>query len=204
VKAAGSPVHSPAVEQSLATDRAIPAPTGELPRAVDVAEIYEAHADFLWRSLQHLGIRDADLEDAVQEVMVVVHRKRQSYDFQCRLTTWLFGICLRIASRHRRRAYFRWERSPEVLPEQIDLTTPEEQVAHLRDSALLEQILSTLSPEHRATFTLFEVEGASCQTIAGLFGVPVGTVYSRLHAARKQVERALVRQRRKVQKGDLR
>jgi RNA polymerase sigma-70 factor (ECF subfamily) len=204
VKAAETPMHSPTVEQSLATDRGMPTPAGELPHAIDVAEIYETHVDFLWRSLQHLGIRDADLEDAIQEVLVVVHRKRQSFDFQCRLTTWLFGICLRIASRHRRRAYFRWERSPEIFPEQVDPRTPEDRLAELRDQDLLRNILSTLSPEHRATFVMFEVEGESCQAIADLFGVPLGTVYSRLHAARKQVEQALLREKRKTQKGDLR
>ena len=42
-------------------------------------------------------------EDVLQEVYVVVHRRLASYDRQCKLTTWLFAICLRVANRHRRR-----------------------------------------------------------------------------------------------------
>ena len=60
----------------------------------------------------------------------------------------------------------------------------------------LAQLLAKLSPERRATFVLFEVEGASCEEIAELTGVPVGTVYSRLHLARKDVAKAADRLRR--------
>jgi RNA polymerase sigma-70 factor (ECF subfamily) len=60
----------------------------------------------------------------------------------------------------------------------------------------LSELLAKLSPERRATFVLFEVEGASCEEIAELTGVPVGTVYSRLHLARKEVQKAALRLRR--------
>jgi RNA polymerase sigma-70 factor (ECF subfamily) len=202
VKAARAPLHSLIVDQALATDEG--APVGAVPRTVEVAEIYRVHADFLWRSLQRLGVRDADLEDTVQEVLVVVHRRRHSFNFECRLTTWLFGICLRIASRHRRRAHFRWERTADILPDQVDPTTPEDRLVEQRDMAHLARILSTLSLEHRAVFVMFEVEGESCQTIAELFGVPVGTIYSRLHNARSQVEKAISRERRASREGSLR
>jgi RNA polymerase sigma-70 factor (ECF subfamily) len=52
----------------------------------------------------------------------------------------------------------------------------------------LELILEGLSPEHRAVFVMFEIEGISCQEIAEQTGIAVGTVYSRLHTARKQIQ----------------
>jgi RNA polymerase sigma-70 factor (ECF subfamily) len=163
-------------------------------RELDAEQVYELHADFVWRSLQHLGVRDADLEDLGQEVFVTVHR---------RLTTWLFGICLHLVQRHRRRAYFRFELLHAEPPERVDLETPEAHYAGEQLRQRLERLLDKLSPERRATFLLFEVEGMSCEEIAELTAVPVGTVYSRLHLARKLVTAAAARLRRASKSEDL-
>src|SRR5262245_5550378 len=92
--------------------------------ALDVAGVYADHCDFVWRTLQHLGVRGADLEDLMQEVFVVVHRKLDGFDGRSRITTWLFGISLRVVGRHRRRAYFRFERQEAEVPETADARTP--------------------------------------------------------------------------------
>ena len=159
-------------------------------------DVYELHADFVWRSLQHLGVRSADLEDLGQEVFVTVHRRLSTFDGRSKLTTWLFGICLHLVLRHRRRAYFRFELPHAEPPERIDPNTPEDRYASEQARVRLERLLDKLSPERRATFLLFEVEGVSCEEIAELTAVPVGTVYSRLHLARKQVAAAAARLRR--------
>jgi RNA polymerase sigma-70 factor (ECF subfamily) len=153
----------------------------------DAASVYRDNADFVWRSLQHLGIPASDLEDVAQEVFVVVHKRLHTYDATSRLSTWLFGICLRIASRHRRRAYFRWERRTPDPPERVDASTPEDRASAREQQALLARALERLSLTHRAVFVLFEIEGNSCAEIAKLLDVPVGTVHSRLHHARKEV-----------------
>src|SRR4029079_6330881 len=66
-----------------------------------VTRIYQANADFVWRSLQRLGIRDPDLDDVLQEVFVVVHQRLHTFDGSAKMTTWLFAICLRVASASR-------------------------------------------------------------------------------------------------------
>jgi RNA polymerase sigma-70 factor (ECF subfamily) len=170
-------------------------------RSLDVEVVYRDHADFLWRTLQHLGTSRADLEDAVQEVLVVVHQRGHTYDFECRLTTWLFGICLRVASKYRRRAHLRWEQGEPHLPEVPDRATPEDRLATRQAAARLEALLADLTLEQRATFVMFELEGQSCQEIAELFAVPLGTVYSRLHTARKHVARRLEHERRPMNQG---
>lgn len=157
--------------------------------------VYAEHGDFVWRALQHLGARDADLEDLAQEVFVTVHRRLASFDGRSKLTTWLFGICLHLVQRHRRRAYFRLEFLYADPPERVDDETPEQRYAGAQTRQRLHQLLDKLSPERRATFVLFEIEGASCEEIAELTGVPVGTVYSRLHLARKQVASVAARLR---------
>lgn len=166
-----------------------------VPRAAApaVSAVYAEHCDFVWRSLQHLGVRGADLEDLLQEVFVVVQRKLGGFDGQSRLTTWLFGICLRVVARHRRRAYFRFERPEEAPPEPADVHTPEDRASTRERSALLERVLGKLSLEHRAVFVLFEIEGHRAEEIADTLGVPVGTVYSRLFKARKVVAKSLAR-----------
>ena len=159
-------------------------------------DVYGLHADFVWRTLQHLGAHSADLEDLAQEVFVTVHRRISSFDGRSKLTTWLFGICLHLVQRHRRRAYFRLEFLHAEPPERVDSETPEERYAGAEARVRLERLLDKLSPERRATFVLFEVEGASCEEIAELTSVPVGTVYSRLHLARKEVAKTAARLRR--------
>jgi RNA polymerase sigma-70 factor (ECF subfamily) len=156
-------------------------------------QIYAENADFVWRSLQHLGARDSEREDLLQEVFLVVHKKLAGFDGRSRITTWLFGICLRVVARHRRRAYFRFEWQTPEPPERADGRTPEDQVADDQGKRALERALSRLSLEQRAVFVLFELEGKSCQEIAELVAAPIGTVYSRLHHARRDVQKALAK-----------
>ena len=163
--------------------------------ALSAERVYELHADFVWRTLQHLGARSADLEDLAQEVFVTVHRCIGSFDGRSKLTTWLFGVCLHLVQRHRRRAYFRLEFLQAEPPESVDTETPEDRYAGAEARLRLERLLEKLSPERRATFVLFEVEGVSCEEIAELTAVPVGTVYSRLHWARKEVAKTVARLR---------
>jgi RNA polymerase sigma-70 factor, ECF subfamily len=165
----------------------------DLEPALTATDVYRQHADFVWRSLQHLGVRAPDLEDVAQEVFVVVHRKLGTFDGSSKLTTWLFGICLRVADRHRRRAHFRHEERDREPPEHVDPETPEDRLAEHQRRALLQRALDRLSLEHRAVFVLFELEGRPCAEIAELLDVPVGTVHSRLHKARKDVLAAVAR-----------
>ena len=64
-----------------------------------------------------------------------------------------------------------------------------------RAAALLEAILSTLPIEQRAVFVMFEIDEMTCQEIADVTGSPLGTVYSRLRAARIAVNEASKRAR---------
>ncbi|GAC1599499.1 MAG: RNA polymerase sigma factor [Polyangiales bacterium] len=166
-------------------------------RLIDVTAIHAAHADFVWTTLQRFGVRDADLEDMLQEVFIVVHRRLDSFDGTSRMTTWLFGIAMRVAAAHRRKAHVRRERSVEEVPENVSETNPvenpEQATIRMEGRARLHHILEQMDLERRAVFVMFEIEELSCEEIAKTIGVPVGTVYSRLHKARKEFEAALSR-----------
>lgn len=162
----------------------------------DVAEIYRDHADFMFRALHRAGVREADLADTLQEVLMVVHLRRASFDPNAsRLTTWLFGICTRVAANQRRKAHVRREIPTETAGEiGVDQRPDPEQAALARDhTARLARILDTMSVAKRVVFVMFELEGKDCAEIAKVIGVPVGTIHSRLHTARAEFKAAMER-----------
>jgi RNA polymerase sigma-70 factor (ECF subfamily) len=169
-------------------------------RTLTVGQIHDEHADFVWRSLQRLGVRESDLEDAMQEVFIVVHRKLDTFDGSSRISTWLYGICLRVASASRNRAHVRRERPTPEIEDSIDeRENPEAALATLEERQRLLDVLETLAPEKRAVFVMFEIEGVPAVEIAEMHGVPVGTEHSRLSAARTDfaegVKRLEIRER---------
>src|SRR5688572_13254375 len=89
---------------------------------LDVRAIYEANADFVWLTLQRFGVQERDLEDMLQEVFVVVHRRLDSFDPRVRMTTWLYGICLRVASGYRRKRRARPEEPVDALPTEATIS----------------------------------------------------------------------------------
>jgi RNA polymerase sigma-70 factor (ECF subfamily) len=160
----------------------------------DVTSVHASHADFVWRSLQRLGVRDADLEDMLQEVFVVVHKRLHTYRGVGSLTSWLFGICVRVASNYRRWAWVRHERATaEGVDQAAESSSPDDDLAAREARATLHAILDRMAPDKRAVFVMFELEELSCDEIASTLGIPVGTVHSRLHVARKAFAKAIAR-----------
>lgn len=166
-----------------------------------MSSLHDAHADFVWLSLQRLGVREADLEDMLQEVFVVVHRNLASYDGSSKVTTWLFGIAIKVAAAYRRKAHRRREELVDAVPETNEATSPEDMALARQQRRELESVLDELDVEKRAVFVMFEIDEMTCEEIAEVAGVPVGTVYSRLHAARKDFERAAQRRRARAAGG---
>lgn len=167
--------------------------------SLDVQAVMATHGDFLWRSLQRLGVRGADLSDVMQEVLIVVHRKLAEFDQTRPMEPWLFALCAKTASTFRRRAYNRREVATD--PSAASFAAQSVSLADAPDVALetaqlraeLESVLDRLEPERRAILVMFEIEQMSCEQIAQVTGIPKGTVFSRLHAARKDFARALSR-----------
>jgi RNA polymerase sigma-70 factor (ECF subfamily) len=163
---------------------------------LDVAGIYEQYGLFIWKVLYRMGVPTADLPDAMQEVLLVVHRRLDSYDRRSKLTTWLFGIGLRVAATARRKRLRRRETDWEPIDHWVGVTeaAQTERLVIERDAQWrLERVLDSLEPEQRALFSFYEIEEMSCASIAELLEIPVGTVHSRLSKLREQVVFALKR-----------
>jgi RNA polymerase sigma-70 factor (ECF subfamily) len=165
-----------------------------------IRDVHDRHADFVWRTLQRLGVRSMDLEDQMQEVFIVAHRRLGSFNGSSALNTWLFGICLRVAAAHRRRAHVRRERAQSDAEDELALESganPESAAIERETRRELDELLGTIDLEKRAVFVMFEVEGLTTSEIASVMGTPVGTVYSRLAAARAELAKAAARRRRR-------
>ena len=166
-----------------------------------LADIYREHFDFVWRSLRRMGVAPGSMDDAAQDVFLVVHRKLATFQRRSSLKTWLFGIVARVAHDHRRSEKRKGDPvrfgEPAALDRLPDRATPgpmqrAEQSASIR---LLEELLSRMTPEKREVFFLAELEQMTAPEIGEALGIPLTTVYSRLRAARIEFEEALSRHR---------
>jgi RNA polymerase sigma-70 factor (ECF subfamily) len=168
---------------------------------MNLEQIYERHADFVWRTLRRLGVADGEARDATHEVFLIVHAQLGRFEGRSSLNTWLFTICRSVARDFRRRERSFAQLWPKgELDEEIDLRADVGRaVEHHEQLAELERILDTLSSEQRNVFILFEIEKLTGEELAEALQIPLGTVYSRLQLARKafreELERGVARER---------
>jgi RNA polymerase sigma-70 factor (ECF subfamily) len=155
-------------------------------------EAFEQHFAMVWRSLRRLGVNQAALDDAVQDVFLVLHRRWSDFEHQSSLRTWIYGILLRVASDHTRRARrerARW--SPEV-PELESSSESPDRIYQQREAArLLQFALGQLDSKEREMLVLVDLEERSAVEAADALGIKLNTAYSRLRRARQSFEKAL-------------
>ena len=163
---------------------------------IDAARLFRDHAGFVASFATRLGVARGEVDDVVQEVFLVAHRRGGFSPGPARPTTWLAEITLRVVSagRRRRRRSFEDSNADAVAAASArGGSSPGEQVEASEALRRVQQALDTLEEGKRAVFILYELEGENCEAIAGGLGIPIGTVYSRLHKARKQFMEAHAR-----------
>jgi len=161
--------------------------------AVDVEQLFREHGAFVWRSLRRFGLSETDADDICQEVFVVVFRRLHEFEHRSSLRTWLYGIAVRLALAHRRKKSTQCELPTAAPPERTTPEGPHEKLADREARALLDKALDSLDDDKRAVFVLYEVEQLPMSEIARALECPLQTAYSRLHAARDQVQSFLRR-----------
>ena len=151
---------------------------------VNFETLYEAHFEFVWRSVRQLGVPDASVDDAVQDVFLVAHRRLADFEARSTIRTWLFSIAVRVASDYRRAA--RRKGGGEPLTPEIPSSRPSPCDDAETSEALRRffRALDQLDAPKREVFVLAEVEQFTAPEIAEALGIPMNTVYSRLRAAR--------------------
>ncbi len=149
-------------------------------------EVYEQCFGYVWTCLKRLGVWDRDLEDAVHDVFLVVHRRLADYDPDRPIKPWLAGIAARVASEFRRRAQHRREVVTEDVEMEAQSTIPSADTA-LSDKerrALVLRALDHLEFDRRTVLVLHDIEGYAMPEIGATLAVNVNTLYARLRAAR--------------------
>lgn len=191
MKVEGSSSHSASVEAeaTLADQRLL-----ERCRAGDEAswrQLFDAHYAFVHRTVRRLGVVGAEADDLAQDVFLVAFRRLSDFQ-QGRLTTWLYRIAANVVSdRHRRRTVrdALFGLFGATAAESVDERTPQRDVEAREAEAQVAQVLQRMAPKKREVFVLFELEHLSGEDIAERVGIPVGTVWTRLHHARRDFER---------------
>ncbi len=152
-----------------------------------VRSLVERHYDFVWRTLQYVGMSAANAEDGAQQVMCVMARRIGEIEPGAE-TAFLFSTAMRVAAEWRRST----RRRPQGSGADVDLDelvaetpTAEELLDQRRARELLGKVLEAIPVDLRIVFVLFEVEELTMPAIAEAVGIPVGTVASRLRRARE-------------------
>lgn len=159
----------------------------------DLTQIYRDHHAFVWRISRRLGVPEAAVDDAAQEVFVVLHRRRDELDFSGSVRGLLYGIARRVAKRSRDKASA--AARLRVATPSTARDNPEADAATRQKAVALQTALDALDEAKRMTFVLSDIEGMTIPEVASSMEVNVNTSYARLRAARQQLGEAIARHR---------
>lgn len=156
--------------------------------------IMRTHYERTFRLVCAITHNEADARDICQEVWLTVWKQLGTFRGDSRFSTWLHPIATRRALDHlrkRRRWFDRFlpfatgDDSGPAAPEPATTDDAGRQLEGSETITRVRTALATLPPKHRAVLALRELEGLSYEEIAAALDVPVGTVMSRLHTARR-------------------
>lgn len=148
-----------------------------------------------FRVLQRLGVRDAEIDDALQVVLLAADRKFDEIPNQAELKAYICAACVSVARDAGRRRVRRTAQSAPLDDLDEELQSPGADPAYLLERkqalAMVQRILETMLPERREVFVLYELEELTGREISEHLGVPLGTVASRLRKAREDFRKAI-------------
>jgi RNA polymerase sigma-70 factor (ECF subfamily) len=158
--------------------------------------VYADYAAFVWRVLRGMGVSEPVVEDAVQDVFIVVHRRLVEFDGLGSVKTWLFQIAYRTACAYRRK--LRRAGDHEPLDDRVAARTrsPAEEAESRETLTLVAGLLDDLDDDKRVVVVLADIEEMTAPEIAGVIGIPLNTVYTRLRRARRELNNAFRIRRR--------
>lgn len=155
--------------------------------------LYDLYEPDVRRVVVRLGVRDSDVDDVIHATFLQVARAAKRFDeLRGSVRGWLLGVAANVVRRHRRsfartaRRLLAWANEPNSRTPAVDETFERRQ-----ELERLERAIDALSPAKREALVLVALEGLSAQTAAASLGVPVGTVWTRLHHARRELRRAM-------------
>jgi RNA polymerase sigma-70 factor (ECF subfamily) len=192
------PVFSVSLD-AVAPGNRSPAPSSRSSGRSRFLTLYDVWYESVCKWIRALGVMEADGEDIAQEVFLVASRRLHAFDGS-NPAAWLYRITRRQVRDFRRR---RWIKSIfnrehtdaiDALPD--DNACPASMLERKQSQRILMALLSKMNVDRGAAFVLFEIEGLSGEEIARIQGVPLNTLWKRLHVARKEFMALVTRYQR--------
>jgi RNA polymerase sigma-70 factor (ECF subfamily) len=154
-------------------------------------QLFTGTVDDVHRILYRLAGPQRDMEDLVQQVYLAVFGSISSFRGESAFSTWLFGVCLRVAREHSRTLFrrFRLQSTAGQQPGPAS-ETPENGAARAQRARKVHETLRQLPFKLRTVLVLYEMEGFSGKEIARQLDIPEATVWTRLHHARRAFKRS--------------
>jgi RNA polymerase sigma-70 factor (ECF subfamily) len=171
-------------------------------RAGDVAAfepLVEKYRQRVYRLAYNVLRNSEDAMDVAQEAFIKAYQALPAFRGQSAFYTWLFRIAMNLAhdKARQRGAQGRAFGTERVTEEEWERTMPDPgeepdaAAARAEDRARITRALEALPEHHRAIIMLSDLEGLSYREIADVLNIPMGTVMSRLHNARKRLRSSL-------------
>lgn len=158
--------------------------------------LYSQHLSQVKRWARRLAGPTADLEDLVHDVFLVALRRGFQSRGEASIDTWLFSITQRVVwgkrQRHRLRRLLLGQNQADLVP--ATPQTPQNQLERREQNVRLYRALDRLPEAYRTALILYELEELSGEEVARLTGVPLGTVWVRLHRGRERLMKVLGRE----------
>jgi len=157
--------------------------------------LYDRYSGVVYAFVRRAASDANDVDDVVQATFLSAAKTASSHDGKQTCRSWLVGIAGRILYR-RRRGLSRWLRALRelTLRNADNYADPHQELSARDEVQRLSLALAQLSEPKRVVLLLAEAEEQSCDEIARGLHVPVGTVWTRLHHARRELRRLLERQ----------
>ena len=149
-------------------------------------QLYRIYHPRLTRFLTNILRRPQLVEEALNDTLMVVWKRADSYNRTSKVSTWIFAIAYRVALKTRSRRDEPIEDPDADSRESLEIG-PEQALGRRQAQEILAAAMSQLSPEHRAVVDLTYFHEAGYRDIAEILDCPVGTVKTRMHHARKRL-----------------
>lgn len=157
--------------------------------------LFDRHEPEVRRYVGRLGIRPSDADDVVQATFLEVLSAAPRFDPTRSARSWLMGVATMMARRHRQSVTRALARIATWMSRSIGAEasppTPAEVFALDETTRRLMRALDAMSPKKREVFALVVLEELSGEEVARALGIPVNTVWTRLHHARLELRAAL-------------
>ncbi len=158
-----------------------------------LGQLFDRFEPMIRRYVQRLGVSAADVDDLVQATFLEVLRAAPRFDVSLSAKSWLFGMATIMVRRHRRSfarhaaRIFAWAHHGH----ETEQPSSHDELDRSAEKRLFREALEKLSPKKREVFTLVVLEGLPGEDVARALGVPVNTVWTRLHHARRELRELL-------------